>query len=322
MIYKKTVVLSSMDSSLKKAVVTLDNKTTGVRGEVKLYNFVEEPMGILTLGLLVDGKVHKAGLTRVGYMHYQFVSFLKTIPTACTCAVVSSRGGNLEPLLIGSIQNSEPNFENVLLENLALAEKPSLEKTQKSLDTLPEFENQAEIEDEIEKEFKKCNEKKCENHCLNCEYKNAFYAETKPEPELPPKPLEKQPYEEEITTGKLRMPENSSMNFIDEIGSQLQGLFDKFPPEEALASIIPNSKWVKVDFNKDGKYYVVGLIYENDAVKYVCYGVPGVWAELPPQDFNAEAKFLPLDLDDPEGDGYWLTYQDAFDGELVEVNII
>ena len=93
MIFKKTVVLSSMDNSLKKALVTLDGKSSSVRGEVKLYNFVEEPMGTLTLGLLVDGKVHKAGLTRVGYMQYQFVTFLKAIPPRLLITAQVQTGG-------------------------------------------------------------------------------------------------------------------------------------------------------------------------------------------------------------------------------------
>ena len=315
MIYKKTVVLCAIDNSLKKALVSLDAKSGSVHGEVKLYNFVEEPMGILTLGLLIDGKVHKAGLTRTGYMQYQFVTFLKQIPSTCTCAIVSSRGGNLEPLLIGSIQ-MQNGFENVLLENLALLNEKSAQKVQKKIDeTMGYFDDQAEIEQKIDEELEKCSE--CKGACTNCDYKKAFYAE------IDEKPREEiNDLEQEISKGKLRVPEKTTAHFIDEIGPQLQGLFEKFPPEEALAAIIPNSKWVKVDFNKENKFYVVGLIYQDNAVKYVCYGVPGVWAELPPEDFNAEAQFLPLDLDEPQGDGYWLTYQDAFDGELVEVNII
>lgn len=321
MIFKKTVVLSSMDNSLKKALVTLDGKSSSVRGEVKLYNFVEEPMGTLTLGLLVDGKVHKAGLTRVGYMQYQFVTFLKAIPPVCTCAVISSRGGNLEPILIGSIQNTA-NFENLLLENLDVLKEPSFKKVEETVNqNLGDFEDQEEIEKQIDLEMEKCSEG-CNGACANCNYKKAFYEENHDNQESLEASIPEPNLEEEITKGKLRVPDKPATNFIDEIGSQLQGLFDKFPPEQVLSEIIPNSKWVKVDFNKENKYYVVGLIYQDDEVKYVCYGVPGVWAEVPPDDFNPEAKFLPLDLDDPQGAGYWLTYQDAFDGELVEVNII
>ena len=41
-----------------------------------------------------------------------------------------------------------------------------------------------------------------------------------------------------------------------------------------MSQIIPSSKWVKVDWENNGKYYVIGLIYAYDVLKYVCYGVP------------------------------------------------
>ena len=35
-----------------------------------------------------------------------------------------------------------------------------------------------------------------------------------------------------------------------------------------MERIIPNSEWVKVDYEDDDNYYVLGLIYDNDTIKY------------------------------------------------------
>lgn len=310
MIYKKAVVLSAADNSQKKAVLSLDAKAGVVRGEVKLYNFVEEPMGVLTLGFLIDGRVQKAGLSRTGYMQYHFTSILQKIPESCTCAIVSSLGGETKPILVGAIQSAK-SLESVLLENLSVLKETSASAVQETLEkALGEYEDQEEIEEAIDEEL----EKTCPHNCAHCDYKKAFYAEEIVLPEE---------IKNDIIKGKMRVPDaDESVHFIDEIGNQIQGLFDTFPRDEVLENIIPNSKWVKVDFNKDGKFYVVGLIYEDGQIKYVCYGVPGVWSETPPADFNEKAQWLPTSLDAPQGAGYWITYQDAFDGELVAVNII
>lgn len=310
MIYKKSVVLSATDNSLKKAVLSLDAKAGVVRGDVKLYNFVEEPMGVLTLGLLINGRVQKAGLSRTGYMQYQFTSILQKIPESCTCAIVSSLAGTTTPLLVGAIQ-SQKSLESVLLEHLSVLNSSSVSEVQKTLDkALGDYEDQQEIEEIIDEEL----EKTCPKTCADCDYKKAFYCDEIHVPD---------DIKNDIIKGKMRVPDaDESVHFIDEIGGQIQGLFDTFPRDEVLENIIPNSKWVRVDFNKDGKFYVVGLIYEDGKIRYVCYGVPGVWSETPPADFNEKAQWLPTSLDAPQGDGYWITYQDAFDGELVAVNII
>lgn len=318
MLYKKSVVLSGVDGSLKKAVLNLEYKNGGVGGDLKLYNFQEEPMGVLTLAVLVGGKVHKSALTRVGYMEYRFRGVLTEIPQTMSCAVVNTESGTAEALLLGSGESI--GLENILLENLSLVKETSAKKVEETLNkTLGEFEDEEEIQDLIDEEL----EKTCPHNCLGCEYKKAFYEQNLQEEHFEEPVQVENSLKDEIIRGKLRVPEQKEgLSFIDEIGEQIKGLFDAHPAEEVLESIIPNSKWVSVDFNGDGKTYVVGLIMEDGDIKFISYGVPGEWSENPPKNFNEEARFLPLDISDPKGKGYWLTYQDAFDGELAIVDII
>ena len=319
MLYKKSVVLNGVDGSLKKAVLNLEYKNGGVGGDLKLYNFQEEPMGVLTLAVLVGGKVHKSALTRVGYMEYRFRGVLSEIPQAMSCAIVNTESGAAQALLLGG-GAEKTNLENVLLENLSVLKETSVKKVEETLDkTLGEFEDEEELETLIDEEL----EKTCPHPCGACEYKKAFYDCALSAENIVESSKIESSIQEEIVRGKLRVPDpKEGISFIDEIGEQIKGLFDAHPAEEVLESIIPNSKWVSVDFNGDGKTYVVGLIMEEGEIKFISYGVPGEWSEKPPKNFNEEARFLPLDISDPKGKGYWLTYQDAFDGELAIVDII
>ena len=316
MLFSKSIVLNSVDNSLKKAVLKIQSQSGNVTGQIRLYNFREEPLGTLTLGLLVDGKVQKAQLKRTGYMEYGFGSIFAKIPSNCTCAVVSSVGGKNEPTLLGAINQNAVKSEDLLLEALSVMDASKPKEVEEILNQNHiEYEDSEEIEKEIDK---------CMTDCASCEkcvYKDVFYAEQEKKEEKEPPKLEKSPDEEKIQKGQLRVP-NVSHNFIDEIGGQIDLLFEKYPVDEVLTEIIPNSKWVKVDYNNDKKFYVVGLIYDDNTVKYVCYGLPAKWTEKPPSDFNESAQWLPIDLADPKGEGYWITYQDANNGELIRVNII
>ena len=60
MIYKKSVVLSSLNGGKEKAVVTFEYDGGETIGNVRLYNFSKEPEGVLSLGILQDGKIFLA----------------------------------------------------------------------------------------------------------------------------------------------------------------------------------------------------------------------------------------------------------------------
>lgn len=374
MVYNKSVVLSSIDNSLKKAVLDLDGKFGKIKGSVRLYNFMEEPMGILSLGLLIDGKVNKTGLTRVGYMVYNFNTNLVNIPENCTCALISSKNGNFEPILLGAISGNNSTMEERLISGLSALEQSSVNSVRKILEENSiEFDN----DDEIEKEI---NEHLNINDCEQCVYKSVFFKENKQNKNQQSgnqqilnklnsknfitnlnklendilnlskndinftenkKEISNSAFQElkkgknaeetilvddalrDIKSGRLKSSTETSFYFFDEISSQLDLLFEKYPADEILCDIIPNSKWVKIDNDIDNeKFYVVGLIYFENEVKYVCYGFPAEWSEKPPADFNEKAQWLPIDIAEPHGQGYWITYQDALDGEMVKVDVI
>ena len=107
----------------------------------------------------------------------------------------------------------------------------------------------------------------------------------------------------------------NSGDFFELISEQIDELFDKYPEEEKLSQIIPSSKWVKVDWENNGKYYVIGLIYEFDVLKYVCYGVPVVNESDMPAEFENVGQWVPID-----NWGYYIMYQDAVTGDTIKID--
>ena len=118
------------------------------------------------------------------------------------------------------------------------------------------------------------------------------------------------------------MSETDSINdnqteFLNDIIYQLDEMFKKYPADEMLNSIIPDSKFIYVTADNP---YVVGVIYENKMMRYIAYGVPAAYNSLPPADFGKHYQWLPLNPRDVMSDGYFMIYQDASTGQLVEIN--
>lgn len=126
----------------------------------------------------------------------------------------------------------------------------------------------------------------------------------------------------EYTDEEIEQEIDDAIGFYELIKDQVDELFKKHPAEENLEQLIPDSKWVKVDFEGDGNHYVIGLIYEEKELKFICYGVPGEYDKEPPGELAKYSQWLPLDENIHEGNGYWLMYQDAQSGDSVKLEIV
>ena len=106
-------------------------------------------------------------------------------------------------------------------------------------------------------------------------------------------------------------------SFFEMIEEQIDELFAKYPLEENLAEVVPNSKWVKVNYDDNSKGYVVGLIYELETIKYVAYGVPAKFGETVPSSLEDCSQWISKEINNSDGDGYFVMFQDAITGESV-----
>lgn len=97
------------------------------------------------------------------------------------------------------------------------------------------------------------------------------------------------------------------------IKEKIEPLFSKYEPISRLSELIPESKWVKIEYKNNG-YYIVGIICEERIPRYVVYGVPGN-RNFKPRGFESYSIFLPESLFEQNGKGYWCMFQNAETGE-------
>ncbi len=112
---------------------------------------------------------------------------------------------------------------------------------------------------------------------------------------------------------------NENSPYYDTVREELNDIMEKFPSEERLELNIPFSKWARINYSEE-KYYVVGLVSEDNKEKYICYGVPAKYSADPPKELKGFCSFVPLSVFDLKGDGYWMMFQDAVTGECIRLN--
>lgn len=101
------------------------------------------------------------------------------------------------------------------------------------------------------------------------------------------------------------------------VKEKIASLFDKFPRDDCLDKIFPESDFIKINYSAD-KYYLVGVIKELGKEKYICYGVPAVYSQMPPEELYGYCRFIPVSVFDLKGDGFWMMFQDAITGECLK----
>lgn len=105
-------------------------------------------------------------------------------------------------------------------------------------------------------------------------------------------------------------------DFFTLIYPQLNELFSNFPRCEELEQKIEDSKWVNVSAGSQS--YVLGEIFEEGQISYICYGMYAKSVnDLPPKHLAKYCQWMPLDIVNPEDDGYWVMYQDAKTGQTL-----
>ncbi len=106
-------------------------------------------------------------------------------------------------------------------------------------------------------------------------------------------------------------------DFYMGIRDKLDELFVINPAEKQLTALIPNSDWIKINYDEED-YYVVGKLRENNKTILIGYGVPGKKTATPPKIADEIASYLSVDGISPY-DGYWLIFQNADTGKIVPV---
>lgn len=102
--------------------------------------------------------------------------------------------------------------------------------------------------------------------------------------------------------------------FYAEKRGEIEELFTKYEAIGSLSQYIPESKWVKIEYKKDG-FYIIGVIRKDGVPQYIVYGVPGRRG-IRPRGFERYSVFLPESLFTTDDRGFWCSFQSAETGKV------
>lgn len=98
--------------------------------------------------------------------------------------------------------------------------------------------------------------------------------------------------------------------FIERARADIEAIFKHGEKDEKLSALLPEIEWVTV--HADGFDVSVG----RGGAEFLCYAVTGTYSPTSP--LGSEAQWLPRDKAMPTGAGYWLIFQSAATGEIIE----
>lgn len=152
--------------------------------------------------------------------------------------------------------------------------------------------------------------------CANCKYKEYFYSQEN-NGEFRSMKLNQEDDKDNLDDKETEKKKTAKPNILASLNNQFNYIFDNYPADDTLNTLINNSKFVSI--NESGENYSIGAIYENEDMKYICYAVKSNYNRPAPSEIGEYYQWLPLDPDDPLSDGYYIVYQDAKDLKILQV---
>lgn len=325
--FKKTIVLCNTTNSNFKgnAILTLNKSGDGIYGTFKAFNINNSPN--LVLGISQNGKqVLKQNISLLNNNIYNFKLNTIDLDQSISCVLVEDEPYKVIPLCWGS--DSYKHLTEEIVDNLNKLKTPKQSQISQTINLNEMFnDTEAEIENTITEELN-FEELKQENIITNnldetpqnieITYADSFNPFTQRNESISKILTNKNIIDQEVENLNL----SDTDTFYNSISDQIEDLFSTYPAETDLESLIPNSKWVKIDYENNGNPYVLGLIYEDINLKYICYGVPGKYSETPPSELDNYSQWLPTDINNPQDQGYWVMYQNALTGESILIDAI
>ncbi len=102
--------------------------------------------------------------------------------------------------------------------------------------------------------------------------------------------------------------------YYQSVKGELTALFARYPLDKTLCGAFAHSEWVRVKGEESHPEELVGLVYENGMVKYICYALPAT--ESTPQEVKDKGYFVPVSPLTPEI-GFYVLYQSGATGESI-----
>lgn len=305
--YKKTIILSDNDKNNRGlATLVLEKSSKGNIATLKAYNLKDKDTNFL-LGINSNGK----------NVVKQNVSFIKdtfsfrlpnniALDSKLACVLTNS---DIEPVLWGCTSNVAGDYKSSVC---SCFDKPNVKELSKDQDI-------EDVKQELlDKMSHKSDEVKTNSVKDDVDNKSSLF-EPVSDSELD------QQIDRVVNTKNIseifeeETDKDTSTPFFDRIKDEVQDLFSKYPQDSELENMIPNSKWVRIDYQNDGHYYVLGLLYKDSKLQYLAYGIPQITRGKMPDELVGYGRWVPLDPDNADDEGYYMVYQDVSTGKNIEL---
>ncbi len=131
---------------------------------------------------------------------------------------------------------------------------------------------------------------------------------------------------ETAQTGTDATANDHAQNLLDEtdgeeyyrsVQRELDGLFSRYPHDASLKSAFSYSEWARIKGSAKEPEYLVGAVYEEGRVKYICYALKAEHKEAPPEEIKGVCSFVPRSPAQGS-DGFFVIFQSAATGECIK----
>lgn len=307
-IIKKTIMLADkVDKTKPQMILELENKNNMVFGCIRSFN--PKYTNNLVLGIKNGAKIIKQNVALVDKKCQFKLSEPIDLGDDIHCALVDT-SKDFEPVLWGSTKSTPSKSQINSL-------KESIQKLSNITRSQEANKQSAFVSHKIE--------------ASQSDYENPNYLpksdvamasvsvaiDDLDSTELPPQANLFETSEKELDEEINK--EMKKHEFYNMISDQIDELFARYPREKNLEALVENSEWCKIDSDMEGRYYVVGIIKQDNDIKYICYGVPGSYDVEPPQELRGYSQWLPTDPQNPYTEGFWVMYQDSDTGENIRL---
>ncbi len=100
-------------------------------------------------------------------------------------------------------------------------------------------------------------------------------------------------------------------DYYQTVKREIGKVFVQFPPYYPLIKKYHDSFFVRIDFPSSEKYFVLGLLQKDGAVRYICYGLPAEKEGFSDKDFVYVEN---------QPTAFWMLFQDADTGQITTLN--
>ena len=320
----KTIIISAPEENNTRGILSLFQEDDLLKCRLRVYN-LQTISRFCKLGIYHENEVYSANLIQKNSVYESSFVGNFDIDKDFYVALIDTSKNNQVLLAGGTYQGFYFNDNSVFLDSENFLST-----------TNQKYNNQLEIE---EKKNNLLNENISKNEdctedcnkCAKCKYKEFFYSHTE---EFSNKNvivdevdfnkiaaqnvLEKT--DDDIETETLKNTEEQKQKveqLINSIIPQFDNLFASYEQDKDLNSLIENSKFVKICEN--GEQFSIGAIYEENQIKFICYAVKKETNINPPKELGENYQWLPLDVEDPLSEGYYIVFQDASDLKIIKI---